>query len=123
MFPFSKMSGLTELAGHYPALDAPEGLVLRKQTVKVGAVVFKRCATVGIGSRGLHLQVKHLFGKYPPVLIPWGDVASVEPTRLYWQPAASMTIGTPHRATLTVQMDLFEKLSSCLPSSLPANRL
>lgn len=123
MFPFSKMSGLTELARHYPVLDAPEGLVFRKQTLKVGAVVFKRCATVGIGSSGLHLQVQHIFGKYPPALIPWAAFAAVESTRLYWQQAVSMRIGTPRGTALTVQMDLFEQLAPYLPSRLPVDHL
>lgn len=92
----------------------PEGSQVSKgQTVQVGNVVAKRCATVGIGPRGLFLKVPWRHA----VLIPWGDIRGVDPTTLHWQEAVSLTVGDPPSAKLTFYREDFEPMRAHLPQS------
>ncbi len=120
MFSFAKLSGLDDLARCYPSADPPPNRALPKQTVQIGPVRFKRCATVGAGAQGLHLQVKHLLSSYPPVLIPWQEIATVEETRLYRQKAMRLTIGAPEKGVITMPMELFDLLSPFLSLAAPS---
>lgn len=114
MFSFAKMSGITALARCYPAADSPPDRIFPKQTVQIGPVRFKKCATVGMCPQGLHLQVKYWLAEYPPILIPWREIATVEETRLYWQKAMRLVIGATEKAVITMPMELFHRLSAFL---------
>ena len=111
---FASISGLTRLASQYAASQPPEGQQLTKQTVQVGAVRFRRCVTVHVGSPGLHLLVHPIMSRYPPILIPWEEIRGAQPALIYWQSAKRMAVGKPSVATITVKTSLFRILEPYL---------
>ena len=91
--PFARASGLTRLIEHY-ATDADCGAgKLTWQTVKIGAVRWRRCVTFCASPRGLYLKVSPFGGRYPAVLIPWGDLHFRRETLLYWSKAIVLAVG------------------------------
>ena len=65
--------GWNRLAEHFPANRQPEGTVFRKQTIQVGSVAYKNCATVvASSSKGFTWPSKlPFFSRLTPLLIPW----------------------------------------------------
>jgi hypothetical protein len=115
----AQVSGLIRLAELYPADHQPEGLKYTGQTVQVGAVRYRRCVTVCISPQGFYLSVQPKLVKYPPVLIPWGEIKKIRETRLYWQRAMLLSIGEPRVATVRVLIKLFKVIQPHLnPSGL-----
>ena len=90
------------LVERYATANPPTGQVFQRQTVKIGAVTYKRCTTVGIADDGLYLT---LWRK--TVLIPWSEFTGIGQTMLYWQRVPVLTIGNPPVGTITMQNDLF----------------
>ncbi len=107
---FGRVSGLNRLAQAYPAPSVPQAPTLTGRTVKVGAVQYRRCVTVGVSEAGLYLWVRPVLSKHQPVLIPWSEVKQVRETVLYWQRAMRLSIGMPEVATVTVLMNLFDMM-------------
>jgi hypothetical protein len=93
---------LTEM---YATPNLPAGLVIQRQTVKVGAVTYKRCVTAGIADEGLYLTIWRR-----TVLIPWSEFKGIGQARLHWQRVPVLTVGNPSVATITVTNDLFERM-------------
>jgi hypothetical protein len=108
---FARRSGLSALAERYPASDRPQHVDYTKQTVKFGAVRYRRCVGVSADAQGLYLDVNPPLGRRREILIPWDAVTAVHPARLYWRPAMAMSIGDPELATVTVYRRLFESLA------------
>jgi len=75
---FAQISGWTRLAELYPATHRSEGQEYTQQTVQVGAVRYRKCMTVGIGSQGLYLWARPILSRYQPVLIPWGEIKGIK---------------------------------------------
>jgi hypothetical protein len=111
---FAKVSGWTRLAEHYPAIDQPEGAKYTRQTVQVGAVRYRNCVTVCLSPQGFYLWARPIFSQYPPLLIPWGEIQRVQETRLYWERAMQLSIGSPQVATITLRMGLFRLIQPYL---------
>ncbi len=99
---FARVSGLTQLFERYPAGHEPRGDKLTNQHAMIGAVRYRFCTTYILGAEGLYMWVRAPLTKYPPVLIPWSEVKSLQETMLYWQKALRLTIGEPKLATLTL---------------------
>lgn len=72
--------------------------VFQRETVQVGLVRAKWCATVGVGPRGLSLKAPWT----QTILIPWDEVKATNATTLYFRSAYALTIGAPPVATVTV---------------------
>jgi hypothetical protein len=115
---FAKVSGWTRLAEHYPASEQPEGAKYTRRTVQVGAVRYRNCVTVCLSPQGLYLWARPILSKYPPVLIPWGEIQRIQETRLYWERALQLSVGNPQVATITVRMGLFKLLQPYLSRDL-----
>jgi len=105
---FARISGLTALAKHYPALSRPEGVERARQTVKVGVVRYRRCVTLVVSSSGLYLWVRPVLSRYTSVLIPWREVREILPTRLYGRRAVRLSIGNPEVGAVIVYEALFK---------------
>ena len=111
--------GWTRLAGLFPAADRPEGPLLKRQTLEVGRVVYKNCATVGWTGQGLYLEVKiPLFSRLKPLLIPWDRISGTREGRLHWKKTVILSIGQPEIGTVTLFQNLFEKVRAFLPEHL-----
>jgi hypothetical protein len=96
----------------YSTPNLPAGQIVQRQTVKIGAVTYKRCVTVGIATEGLYLTIWR-----KTVLIPWSEFKGVGQTMLYWQRVPLLTVANPPVATITVQNDLFEIMRGRLMAS------
>jgi hypothetical protein len=107
LFFLLSKGGWRRLVEMYATPNQPAGQTVQRQTVKIGAVTYKRCATVGIADEGLYLAIWR-----KAVLIPWSEFKGVGQTMLYWQRVPLLTVGTPPVTTITVQNDLFEMMRS-----------
>jgi hypothetical protein len=105
--------GWRRVAARYGTVNVPSGRVIHRQTVKIGAVVYKRCTTLGIASEGLYLTV---FRK--TAMIPWSDFTRLEAATLHWQKVPLLTVGEPPIATMTVPSAEFDHMRQYLPPSL-----
>ena len=103
------------LAERYGTAGAPAGQVFQRQTVKIGSVAYKRCATVGVADEGLYLRVGR-----KTVLIPWSECTQTGETMLYWQRAPVLALGNPPVGTIVVQNGLFAALRGRMKVSRPA---
>ena len=84
---------------------------LRRQTVVVGRVLYRRCMTLGFDDRGLYLETSSpipIVGRRC-ALIPWTEFKRIDEGRLFWRPAAVLSIGDPSISTITVPIELFNK--------------
>lgn len=114
---FGSATGWKALSSHYETSAEPEGVVLKRQSLVAGSVVYRYLVTVVIGDAGLYLAVG---GPLPrkPILIPWSDFKDVQSVRLFWQKAALVSIGAPKVGTLTLPMTLYDRMRSHLPPQL-----
>ena len=112
---FASGSGYAELARRFPADHVPEGRRYDWQSVRFGAVRWRRCATLIFSPEGLYLAfmpAMPVLGRlhvnhHPAVLIPWAELKSATPTTLYWQRAVAITIGKPTVAVLALYQPFF----------------
>jgi hypothetical protein len=116
---FAKYSGLTNLAQRYPVTQLPTGAMLIKQTVKVGAVRYRRCVDVSIGEGGLYLGVHPPLLKQGDMLIPWEEIKGAQKTRLYSRKAVRLSIGEPEFGSVALYKALYEQVVPYLQSSVP----
>ncbi len=110
--------GWRRLAQRFAAQGTPDGQRFVRQTVQVGAVVYKRCVTVIISPGGLHVDAgvaARAFGN-APLLIPWNEIRHEQRVRLHWQTAVRLSIGEPEIGVITLKSDLFQKVAPMLPS-------
>lgn len=102
--------GWATLAEHFPASSRPSGELLKRQTIEVGRVVYKRCAMVGITPQGLYLEGNPPFSsRIKPLFIPWEMVKGVREGTLYWEKTRILSIGEPEIGTVSFFSALFEK--------------
>lgn len=105
--------GWRRLVEKYSTANPPQGQVHKRQTLQIGAVVYKRCVTLSVTDEGLYLSVWR-----KTVLIPWHDFKRLGQATLYWQKVPMLTIGEPTVATITMPQPLFELMRSKLPNEL-----
>ena len=111
--------GWSLLGGHFTASFQPAGEFVRRQTIQVGRVVYKRCATVGVTSPGLYLEVKIPFSsRLKPLLIPWERIKRVREGNLHWKKTMILSIGEPEIGTVTLFLDLFAQVRPFLDPQL-----
>jgi hypothetical protein len=103
--------GWNRLAEHFPATRQPAGIVFRKQTIQVGSVAYKNCASVIPSDEGLYLAVKiPFFSRLNPLFIPWESIRAEREGSLYWRKTVILSIGSPEIGTVTLFRDLYEKI-------------
>ena len=106
-------SGWQRLAKVHAAIAPPNVPLQKWQTVRLGAVRYRRSATVGIHPDGLYLAVRLPF--HPPLWIPWGEFGPPRETRIdLVTPATEMPIGHPPLARLAVRRTLYEQMAPYL---------
>jgi hypothetical protein len=82
----------------------------QRQTVKVGAVMHKRCVTIGADQTGLYLALTgmgRLVSNQPPLSIPWAELSVAGSETLFWQHATVLSVGRPSKGTITLLPDLY----------------
>jgi hypothetical protein len=111
--------GWGRLARAYPATQTPPAHFLDRQTVVAGRVIYRNCVRVGISDEGLFLELSSHFPvpKRPALLIPWNEFKHRDNARLYWQEAILLRLGDPLVGTITLPMNLFERIRPSLKST------
>ena len=107
--------GWGRLAETHATPNAPAGQVASGQTLQIGAVVYKRCVTVGVADEGLYLSIWRR-----TALIPWREFTAIGQATLYWQKVPMLTVGNPAVATIAIPGPIFEALRHRLPAMLAA---
>lgn len=97
------------LAEIYPKLQLAPKRVTKGETIKVGAVVYKRCASIGVTEAGLYLAA---WGR--STLIPWSEIRRIGETTLFWQKWPLLIVGAPPIATIAISQPVFERIESRL---------
>jgi len=106
---FHYLSGWSKLVDRYPAVHLPEDQALKRQTVQVGPVRFRRCTTVLVASEGLYVRPDVFFRSYRPLLIPWSEIIDVQRSNIYvWETATKLSIGHPLVGTIIVANNVFQ---------------
>ncbi len=105
--------GWRRLSGVYSTANLPAGRIAKRETLKIGAVVYKRCVTLGIADEGLYMLIWRTC-----ILIPWDHFTKIEQATLYWKKVPMLTIGDPTVATITVPRSTFDVMRSRLPATL-----
>jgi hypothetical protein len=97
----------------YATEKPPAGQTVKVQALQIGAVTYKRCATLGIASEGLYVTIWQ-----KTALIPWTEFKGVGEATLSWQEMSLLTIGDPPVATMAVPVAVFQLLRGELPTAL-----
>ncbi|MBM4088920.1 MAG: hypothetical protein FJ276_05730 [Planctomycetes bacterium] len=105
--------GWRRLVEVYGSGNPPTGLITKRETIQVGAVTYKRCATLGVADEGLYVSIWR-----KTALIPWTEFKTLGQATLYWQEVPMLTVGDPAVATMTVPVPVFQAMRGKLPPSL-----
>lgn len=116
---FAAGSGYNELARRFPATYVPVGQRYDGQSIRIGAVRWRRAATMLFAPEGLYLALlpampvlgNPAFNRHPAVLIPWSEIKAGTPATLYWQRAVALTIGQPTIAVITIHQPFFSLIA------------
>jgi hypothetical protein len=100
-----------DLAKKYPA-SGPSPKTLPRQTVMIGPVLYRNCMSVGADESGLFLAPGRPLSLVlkQTLRIPWPDIVKTEEAKVFWGKGITLIVGAPALATLTLKVDLFEKL-------------
>jgi hypothetical protein len=63
-----------------------------RQTVRVGAVAYRRCVTLTPTPEGLHMVPTGPFPPGPALLIDWPSLGATRPARLYGRAAVEIFV-------------------------------
>jgi len=105
--------GWRRLAEVYGTANPPAGQVTSGATITVGAVTYRRAATLVVADEGLYVSIWR-----KTALIPWTQIKGVRQATLSWQKVPILTVGDPPVATMTVPPQTFELMREMLPAGL-----
>lgn len=105
--------GWRRLAEVYGTAQPPTGQVTSGATITVGAVTYRRAATLVVSDEGLYVSIWR-----KTALIPWTEIKGVRQATLSWQTVSVLTVGDPPVATMTVPPQTFELMRAKLPAGL-----
>lgn len=105
--------GWSRLVEKFPVERAPLAPLDTWQTIQIGAVVYKNCATLGVADDGLYIETARR-----AALIPWEAFSAVGEATLYWRRWPKLTVGDPALATLVVPESKFREMLPHLPERL-----
>lgn len=114
------------LADAFPAVRDSLGKILKRQTVQVGAVVYKNCVQLTITPDGLHLSRPSLLPMMrapESIHLPWAAVQRVGTCKLFWQTAYVLHIGKPEIGAVTLQADVYQQIGRFWAPTIVNNSL
>ncbi|MFO0910404.1 MAG: hypothetical protein U0794_19010 [Isosphaeraceae bacterium] len=113
-------AGWGALTEHFGTEEPPVGNpIFHGESVKVGRVVAKRCALVGVSARGLYLKCPWR----KAVMIPWTAFSDRRPATLYWGHALQLSVGDPAIASITVRATVGDAIHPYLTAAGEAPRI
>lgn len=101
------ISGWYALAARYHTAGRPDGETFHRQSLMVGRVRFRTCATVVIAAEGLYLAIP--LGQ-TALLIPWAELKPLRRRSAHGRPAVQLQIGEPQAGMLTMLPALFARM-------------
>ncbi len=104
--------GWSKLAESWQTSAPPPVRLVKRQSVRVGAVIYRRSTTIGASEDGLYLETSgfsSLFG-LPPLLIPWSAILDHRPARLYSMPAVQLNPAPPADIPIVFYQSILGKL-------------
>lgn len=99
---FDRISGWNQLAARYRAPHPPPQWDWRHQTVKVGAVRYRRTMRLAVRPEGLYLDEAGIL-RHPVLCIPWSELRNPMETRFYGRQAVRWQAG-PGTVELPVEL-------------------
>lgn len=109
LYIISFLSGWRRLARLYPAYNPPDGTRFRFKSGKVGWAGYNNCLTYCAGFSGLYMAVFPLFSfGHHPLLIPWGEIRSVEEKSVLFCSYAVLSIGTQEAVRVTIPKEVLD---------------
>jgi hypothetical protein len=116
LFVVKNLSGTTggwrQLAETYATTHTPAGESAVRQTVQIGAVTYKRCATLTVAEEGLYVSIWR-----KTALIPWREFKGIGEATLYWRKVPLFTVGDPTVATMTLPVLIFQRIQAKLSTA------
>lgn len=87
----SFMGGWNQLARRFSTSSSIEGVKFRFTSLSVGSghfpIKYRNCMFVTVGYPGLAMSVNFIFRIFhPPLLIPWSDIETVQPEKVWFAP-------------------------------------
>ena len=115
--------GWSKLAARYPDSGLrPPSRSLWMQSAKVGWVGYNNCLTLGVGPEGLHLAVWPLFrAGHPPLLIPWDEVASIRPKKIFFMKMFELQVGRGDTVVVSIGRRAGEAAGAYLTGRFPVS--
>lgn len=110
LFLLSRFGGWADMARKFRAVEIPEGLVLRWQSVQLGGWCnYNRVLTFVISEKGFYMAPWKPFSfGHQPLLIPWEEIRNSTPKKLLWIKQVVSEIGSPAIAKMCVERKVFE---------------
>jgi hypothetical protein len=106
---FTALSGWKRLAERYRPPGPPPAWTWRGQTVKVGAVRYRRSMRLSPTPAGLWISEAGLL-RHPTLCIPWAELHSPAATSVYGRPFVRLSVGLPPAGSLEFPAGLYQAL-------------
>lgn len=97
-------TGFDRMVKRFRAADEPVGVRFGNQTISVGAIRFRHCATAILTPAGFYLKP---WVVTPAVLIPWREIHTLHSTQVYRHPAVEFAVGSPVTGRISILAELF----------------
>lgn len=116
---FGRFSGWNKVTQRYGTNIEPQGTRFKQQTIKVGAVRWRRCVTVVLSPQGMYIclapSLAALFGRLQPVTVPWSEFKRPRKGWLYlgWK-AVEISVGEPEIVPITFPSTLYQHMTDYL---------
>ncbi len=104
-----RLSGWKRLAERYPLPHPPPPWTWCGQTLRVGAVRYRRCVSLARTPGGIWISDLKLF-RHPALCLPWPELHSPASCTVYGRPFVRLTVGRPAAATIDLPADLYRVL-------------
>ena len=101
-----RLSGWNQLAALYPARQAPAAWNWEHQTIRVGAVRYRRVMRIAVQAERLYLDEAGV-PRHPVLYIPWSELRNPAASRLYGQAAVKLEAGP---GTIELPVRLYEAI-------------
>lgn len=97
----------------------PDAQTFQMVSGRLGTSQYSGVLRVDVQADGLRLAVFPFFRPgHPPLLIPWGEIVSVERRQVLFLSAFVLTIGDPRVATLQLPERVIEAMRDALPTAV-----
>lgn len=112
----ANIGGWPRFAERFPGPAEPTGHVQTGQTVRIGAVRYRFCVTIGVSDQGLYLAAKLLvpWMSHQPMLIPWSEFKSASKSILYWRSGVQLSICEPSIGHITLYRSFYDQIQPYL---------